>query len=328
MSTVPILKNLKERTWFHEYRSGKLKNSAQLSRSWFPYSPFKTSEALLRFSEKDVQQYLPIFSGEGVTYSLKRHLCVKFQGKLLFSESKGNLTPKQCQEKRKENEKLKEHSCPSFQLLKSSWKRMRSIVHRLRRLCVQPSKGTWKPASIMNRFSGRWVYPLLSLFFPEMNWLGFQPRNMSSSPLKPRTGGAAPSAFLPACHPKPDSGTKVCSAFLPPSCSSLPTCSSQAFQQGCLFSHYFISRVANLPLLPFYNWRVQLKATTFVILEGPPSPSTPDPSERMSPYLDSWVSMPYGQTCTQPHLLSQSEVSKHIIWIWGKKNLMSYLFWD
>lgn len=87
-------------------------------------------------------------------------------------------TIRQCQEKRKENEKRKDHPCPSLQFCKSSWKHMKSIVHRLRHLCVQPSEETWKLASTMNRFSRRWVNGLLSSFFSEMNWLGLTPRNM------------------------------------------------------------------------------------------------------------------------------------------------------
>lgn len=177
-------------------------------------------------------------------------------------ESRVHVTVFRMPREKEGKQKTKGAPVPVAQSCRSSWEPMRSTVHRLRRLCVQPSKGTWKPASAMNRFSGRWVCILLSRFSSAVTGLGSLSRSTG-----PRTPQARNYQGRPLCipawtKPKGESGTKgllnTSAYLLLP--RNLPT---PVFPAACLFSHHLTSRVANPLLLPLYVWTAQLKSTTF-----------------------------------------------------------------
>lgn len=283
---------------------------------WFSTLILGLVEYFMIFRE-DVQQYLLIFSEESVISFLKRYVCWVSGQVTVFRIQVESNTMKQCQEKSKKNEKLKEHPCPLFPLFKSFWKHTRSVVYRLRRLCVQPSKGTWKPASTMNGFSGRWVYPLR------------EPRNMGPQSLQAQNWWGRP-LCVPACMPSRAWLWHQSLLGAPPTFPPLPPS----------LPHSRPSSWAALPVLtPLHLWNGQpappptlsgessSKASLLSSLQNlPPRHSRPS---KMSPCLDIrcvQAIRPDLQIPTTPPI--SLGVREHIIWISGGKNLMSHLFWD
>lgn len=166
----------------------------------------------------------------------------------------------------------------------------------------------------MNGFSGRWVYPLR------------EPRNMGPQSLQAQNWWVARSAFLPACHPEPDSGTKVCSALLLPShpspSQSAPFPSFILSSSACSHPASSLERPACPP--PTLSGESSSKASLLSSLQNLPLPGTPDPPKCLL-VLTSDASKPSARPANthNPSHLTWSKRAYHLIS--GEKNLMSHL---
>lgn len=144
------------------------------------------------FRESCVAIFASLGWGHAICY-LKRHLCVVFQGKLLFSGSEWNLTRRNNATRKEEERKSKGAPLPLVPILQKFLKTHEKHCAQTQ-VSVHPAITKDLKSSINNEQILRKVSDvLLSSFFSEMNWRRFTPKEPGPSvPVSPEVAVSLP----------------------------------------------------------------------------------------------------------------------------------------